>query len=223
MLISNIPRVWGFLLLKNTMFKKQFRKVVQAYKKLNNKKLAAGILGLFSMVSIPVSGFMSSDQIMFDSKNQLPANSVLESYASNGQLRTEQVNSNNSLIVNQTSLAALARVESGETPSVKQKAYVPVNLKQGYVPVTAYSSTVDQTDSTPFITANGSHVYDGTIAANFLPFGTKVKFPEYSGDKIYTVEDRMNKRYNYKIDIWFTTRQDALEFGKQTLYYEVVG
>ena len=66
------------------------------------------------------------------------------------------------------------------------------------IPVTAYSSTVDQTDSTPCITANGfdlcAHDQEDVIAANFLPFGTKVRMPELFGDQIFTVQDRMNAR-----------------------------
>ena len=37
--------------------------------------------------------------------------------------------------------------------------------------LTAYSSSVDETDDTPFITASGKHVRDGIVATNFLPFG----------------------------------------------------
>ncbi|NOQ67968.1 hypothetical protein GQ568_00840 [Patescibacteria group bacterium] len=86
--------------------------------------------------------------------------------------------------------------------------------------VTAYSSTVDQCDSTPFITANGTHVHDGTIAANFLKFGTKVKFPSLYGDKIFIVEDRMKS--NYKVDIWFPTRQEAINFGAKRVEMEIL-
>ena len=88
--------------------------------------------------------------------------------------------------------------------------------------VTAYSSTPDQTDSSPFITANGTYVRDGIIAANFLPFGAKVKFPEYSGDKIFTVEDRMAKKNSHKIDIWMISRNAAMNFGVKRLAYEIV-
>ena len=98
----------------------------------------------------------------------------------------------------------------------------PEAKKTFYITVTAYSSTPDQTDSTPFITANGSHVYDGTLAANFLPFGAKVRFPDYSGKKIYTVEDRMNRRFPNRADIWFETRTAALQFGKRQLKMEVL-
>lgn len=94
--------------------------------------------------------------------------------------------------------------------------------EEGVVPVTAYSSTPDQTDDSPFIMASGRHVYDGAIAANFLPIGTKVRFPEMYGNKVFTVEDRMNKRYSYKMDIWMETRGEAMKFGFRNLKYEIV-
>jgi len=68
---------------------------------------------------------------------------------------------------------------------------IPVIADNHLVVVTAYSSTYDQTDSTPFITASGSYVSDGTVACNFLRFGDRVRFPEVYGDKIFIVEDRM--------------------------------
>lgn len=91
------------------------------------------------------------------------------------------------------------------------------------VVVTAYSSTPDQTDSTPNIMANGKHVYDGAIAANFLPFGTKVKFPKLFGDKIFIVEDRMHERFSDRADIWMETRQAAINFGLRRVVIEIVG
>lgn len=81
--------------------------------------------------------------------------------------------------------------------------------------ITAYTSTPDQTDSTPFIAASGKHVYDGMIAANWLPFGTKIKIPSLYGDKIFTVDDRMNSRYGYgRLDMWLdTSKTEAMKFG----------
>jgi 3D (Asp-Asp-Asp) domain-containing protein len=90
-----------------------------------------------------------------------------------------------------------------------------------YVVVTAYSSTPDQTDDSPFITANGSWVHEGTLAANFLPFGTKIRLPDYSGDKNYVIEDRMNQRYTYRADIWMTSREAAKQFGVKRLKMEI--
>src|SRR3989338_11521715 len=68
--------------------------------------------------------------------------------------------------------------------------------------VTAYNSEPGQTDSTPFITASGTQTRDGVVAANFLPIGAIVRFPDIYGDKEFIVEDRMNARYYYRADIW---------------------
>jgi 3D (Asp-Asp-Asp) domain-containing protein len=111
--------------------------------------------------------------------------------------------------------ANIANATPIETPEVKQN-------KEMVVEVTAYSSTPDQTDDTPFITANGKLVYDGVLAANFLPFGTRIKIPELYGDKIFVVEDRMHKRFQNRIDIWFPDRQSALEFGYRELKVEIL-
>jgi 3D (Asp-Asp-Asp) domain-containing protein len=91
------------------------------------------------------------------------------------------------------------------------------------VVVTAYSSTVWETDDSPFITASNTYVRDGIIANNYLPFGTKVKLPEIYGDKIFVVEDRMSwKKSNYHIDIWFPSYSEAKEFGAKTTYIEIL-
>jgi 3D (Asp-Asp-Asp) domain-containing protein len=81
------------------------------------------------------------------------------------------------------------------------------------VVLTGYSSTFDQTDDTPFVTASNTRVRDGIVAANFLAFGTKVKIPAVFGDKVFTVEDRMAKKHSDKIDVWFSERHLARNFG----------
>ena len=81
------------------------------------------------------------------------------------------------------------------------------------VRVTAYASVPDETDDTPFITANGTYVHDGIVASNVLPFGTQIRIPELFGDKIFTVEDRMNKRIKNTIDIWMPSVSSAVHFG----------
>jgi 3D (Asp-Asp-Asp) domain-containing protein len=95
-------------------------------------------------------------------------------------------------------------------------------IREIIVQVTAYSSTIDQTDDTPFIGANGTYVHDGVVAANFLPFGTKIKIPEVYGDKVFIVEDRMHRRFQKRIDIWFPDRQSALKFGYQELKIQIL-
>ena len=46
-------------------------------------------------------------------------------------------------------------------------------IEQIPVIVTAYSSTPEETDSSPRLTAAGTWVREGIVANNFLPFGTK--------------------------------------------------
>ena len=88
--------------------------------------------------------------------------------------------------------------------------------------VTAYSSRVGETDSTPFITASGSKVRMGVVAANWLPLGTQIKIPELFGDRIFTVEDRMNKKHPNKVDVWFSDTNEALRFGKKLTRIEIL-
>ncbi|MBI4359474.1 MAG: 3D domain-containing protein [Candidatus Jacksonbacteria bacterium] len=79
--------------------------------------------------------------------------------------------------------------------------------------ITFYSSTPDQTDDTPFITANGTRVRDGIAAANFLSFGTRVRLPELFGSKVFVIHDRMHPRFGSRVDIWVETREEAIERG----------
>ncbi len=104
-------------------------------------------------------------------------------------------------------------------PTVADK---PVK-KRLVVRASAYSSTVDQTDGDPFTAASGAKVHDGMLAMNGMPFGTKVRIPEYYGDKVFTIEDRMNARWGTrKIDIWMTTRAEAMQWGVRTVTIEII-
>jgi len=100
-----------------------------------------------------------------------------------------------------------------------------------YAVMTAYSSDVGQTDSTPCIPADYTYNLcehyeqegeQNTIAANFLPMGTKVRFPELYGDKVFVVRDRMNARYGYgRGDIWMPSRNEAKNFGVKRVQMEI--
>jgi 3D (Asp-Asp-Asp) domain-containing protein len=90
------------------------------------------------------------------------------------------------------------------------------------VQVSAYTSEVAQTDDSPFITASGTHVRDGVVATNMFPFGTIIKMPKLYGDRIFVVEDRMNKRYQNNVDIWFADKDAALKLGRRTVQIEVI-
>jgi len=93
--------------------------------------------------------------------------------------------------------------------------------KTMYVTVTAYSSTKDQTDGDPYLTAVGTPVREGIVAANFLPIGTVVRFPDKFGDKLFVVEDRMHEKYGLQVDIWLSNQEEAKKFGIQYLKMEI--
>ena len=75
------------------------------------------------------------------------------------------------VMIEENSLLATTKPFNPE-PQVVQKVSVIV---------TAYSSTVWQCDSDPFITASGAMVRDGIVASNLLPFGTEIRIPELYG------------------------------------------
>jgi 3D (Asp-Asp-Asp) domain-containing protein len=96
----------------------------------------------------------------------------------------------------------------------------------GYHTVTAYNSLAGQTDASPCITANGfnlcEHGIEDSVAANWLPFGARIKLPDLYGDRVFVVRDRMNSKYNDRLDIWFKERADAKNFGVKYTKIEVL-
>jgi len=117
------------------------------------------------------------------------------------------------LILNSNSLLGLSNPSNPE-PKVVEKIKVLT---------TAYSSTIGQTDDTPLITASGKQVRWGIVANNYLPFGTKIRIPALFGNEIFVVEDRMSReKWNYHIDIWFPSKQQALNFAAKNTYIEVL-
>jgi len=121
-----------------------------------------------------------------------------------------------------------------ETPLVQENSflassnhYSPKNdfivLETMQMTITAYSSSVLETDDTPFITASGTTTKNGVIASNLLPFGTKIRIPRLFGNKVFTVEDRMNKRMgDFQVDIWFPSHWQAKQFGIKYAYIETI-
>ncbi len=100
---------------------------------------------------------------------------------------------------------------------------VPTVSQTMDVVVTAYSSSIDETDDTPFVTASGKNVQDGIVANNLLSFGTRVRIPELFGDQIFEVQDRMNQRKSfYQFDIWMPSKDQALHFGAKTARIEII-
>ena len=76
--------------------------------------------------------------------------------------------------------------------------------------VTAYSSSLDETDDMPEIMANNKKVFYGAVANNCRKFGTEVNI--MGAD--FIVSDRKNKRYGCEWwDLWLPSKKEALEFG----------
>lgn len=106
-------------------------------------------------------------------------------------------------------------------PQVAEAAEVEDVKKVVAATVTAYTSSPDETDDTPFITASGATTGHGVIACPpKYDFGTKVII----GDTEYVCEDRMNPRYHSqeRFDIWVETKEEALEWGVRKVSVEVL-
>ena len=87
--------------------------------------------------------------------------------------------------------------------------------------ITAYTSSVDETDDTPFITASGARTGHGVIACPpKYDFGTKIVI----NNKEYVCEDRMNPRYHdeERFDIWVETKDEAFDWGVRELDVKVL-
>lgn len=101
--------------------------------------------------------------------------------------------------------------KAGSDPSsgsIMSKVEAPLSMR-----ITAYASVPDETDNTPFITANGTHVRDGIVASNLFAFGTEIMIPGIFGNKVFIVEDRMAPKFKKSIDIWMPSVDKAVYFG----------
>jgi 3D (Asp-Asp-Asp) domain-containing protein len=127
-------------------------------------------------------------------------------------------------VLNLNTVPNFVIVQNNTLSSLSNPANPPPKVARELpVIITAYSSTVSQTDDTPFITASGSYVRDGIVANNLLPFGTKIRIPDIYGDKIFVVEDRMNRKKGYyHFDIWLADYGQAMNFGAKRTTIEVL-
>ncbi len=117
----------------------------------------------------------------------------------------------------------LATIQENSVFAISNPIKTAKSARKLKMVITAYSSTPEQTDSTPFITASGSVVRDGIVANNLLPFGTKVRIPALYGNKVFVVEDRMHwKKGSYHLDIWFLDTEEAKNFGAEIVEVEIL-
>ena len=105
---------------------------------------------------------------------------------------------------------------------------------------TAYNSDIGQTDSTPFITASGERVQEGTLALSRDMIRAENAFMSRMGynnaatisfgdtiDVVYVrrmvVHDTMNRRYTERADIWMDSKSDARIWGVRDIFIIPVG
>jgi 3D (Asp-Asp-Asp) domain-containing protein len=92
------------------------------------------------------------------------------------------------------------------------------------VTITGYSSSVEETDDSPEITATNTAVREGVIALSqdllreFTPgapfsFHDRVEIP---GLGRFFIEDTMHPRWMRRADLWFPSREEALQWGLRT-------
>ena len=94
--------------------------------------------------------------------------------------------------------------------------------------VTAYAPFDNQSgmcnDGDPTNTATGTYPKHGTLAADpeRLPYGTEIYIPGYG---LGTVEDTggalRNDKENIRIDVFMSSYENAIEWGKQELVVEI--
>jgi 3D (Asp-Asp-Asp) domain-containing protein len=96
------------------------------------------------------------------------------------------------------------------------------NITSLEVTATAYTSSIDETNSNPSLAAWGDTLRPGMKAISVsedlikkgLSHGVKVSIAGLEGK--YTVLDKMNKRWTNKIDIYMgTDKKAAKEWGKR--------
>lgn len=111
----------------------------------------------------------------------------------------------------------VTKVEATEvnpTTAVVKMVEEPEKISLGEYKLTAYCACKKCCGKTDGITASGIRAKEGvTIAADtrILPFGTKVIID----DNEYTVQDKGGAIKGNRIDVYFDSHQDALEFGVQ--------
>ncbi|GGO18619.1 3D domain-containing protein [Deinococcus humi] len=129
----------------------------------------------------------------------------------------------------QARAAAVAQAQR-EQAQARPAAPAPVAAitargRSAIVRATAYNSLAGQTDSTPFITATGTRTRPGVVALSrdmlrSFPYGTRITIEDLSGrynnllrGRTFIVEDTMAARKTGSLDIWMSTRSQAINFG----------
>ena len=90
-----------------------------------------------------------------------------------------------------------------------------------YFVATGYSAN-DPLQGTNNITATGKDIKKGMIAVDskIIPLGTRIVIKDLG---VFVAEDTGGKIKGNRIDIYFETKEEAKEFGRQTIWVRVLG
>lgn len=167
--------------------------------------VAIGVIGL---VTVPTTLYFMEKGRHLDTRRayeELTVSSTSESRYLRTALR--------GLLDEQSRLANLV-IDSGNALYAGNKVYVKVSAS-------GYSSSVAETDTTPFVTAANTATRLGVLAisrdllSEYTP-GAPFSFGDrahISGLGDFLVEDVMSARWTNRIDVWFPTREQAVRFG----------
>ena len=126
-----------------------------------------------------------------------------------------KINEDNSTVTTETLLTVESEPETllQVEETVVQEEPKPEYITETFKP-TAYCPCMQCCDKTDGITASGTKATEGrTIAVdpNVIPFGTEVIINGHT----YIAEDKGGAIKDNRIDVYFDSHQDALEFGVQ--------
>jgi len=90
-----------------------------------------------------------------------------------------------------------------------------------YFVATGYSAN-DPLQGTNNITATGKEIKEGMIAVDtkIIPLGTRIEIKDIG---IFVAEDTGGRIKGNRIDIYFKTKEEAKEFGRQIIWVRVLG
>jgi len=162
------------------------------------KQRAMIVIAVVVIISVP--GWLSPPSTYINQAEAIEAEMIMENRQIIGEL------SRPSDIQEKIVDEALER----ETRRMKAARFIPVV-------VTAYNAVGAQTDSTPEITASNKRVKSGMVA---LSRDIEEEFNFRFGDTVvikslgaFTFEDRMNKRWKRRVDIFMPSEEAAKNFG----------
>ena len=107
-----------------------------------------------------------------------------------------------------------------EPVKITEYKEVEKNIEWFYFVATGYSGN-DASQGTDSVTATGKTVREGIIAVDpeVIPYGTLIEIKEVG---YFTAEDCGSKIQGNRIDIYFDSKQEAKQFGRQGIWLRII-